>query len=191
MLSPLDRLPGDGTLEDEVCLVGPVDGQFEGKSVGHMDVRKQPLLAMLADPLALHVVDDPCLVEHQRDGFDAVGEDVKIDVRTFAHVAGEHTADQPRSESPQQLHQPQGFQPHLPQFQRAVVALVKTRQRLDFIAYFGVARQIRRLDPTATDPPCRLLFGAKVLRFLPMIHQTRGFPRNLPPQFRVIHEMAP
>ena len=52
---PLDRLAGDRAFEDVVGLVGRVDRQLEREAVDEMDVREDPLLAVLADLLPLDV----------------------------------------------------------------------------------------------------------------------------------------
>ena len=60
----------------------------------------------------------------------------------------------------------------------------------DLVADFRVAGQIFRLDPALADPPRGFHFRLVVFRFLPAIHQPGGFPSDLPPQFRAIHQAS-
>ena len=109
---PFDRLAGDRALEDVVGLVRGVDGQLEREAVDEVDVREDPLLAVLADLLALDRVIEAVLVEQVRDRLGRVGEDVQVDVGAFADVAGEDAADEPRAERRQAAHHGEGGQPH-------------------------------------------------------------------------------
>ena len=63
-------------------------------------------------------------------------------------------------------------------------------QRLDLVADFDVAGQVGRLDPALADPLGGLLLGRVVLRLLAGVHQPGGFPGDLPPQFRAIHQAS-
>ena len=76
---------------------------------------EDPLLIVLDDPLVLDVVLHAQLVERVGHERQAVAEDVDVDVRALADVAGADAADQPGPESGQQPHEPQGVEPHVAQ----------------------------------------------------------------------------
>jgi hypothetical protein len=152
--------------------VGGVEGQLEGELVVEMDVGEDPLLAGLADPLVLDVVDEPLGLERRADGFGAVGEQVQVDVRALADVAGERAPDQPGAEDAEHPHQAQRRQSHPPQILRPPLAFVHPGESLDLVADFAVARQVARLDVAAADSPGGLHLGSKVLRFVSGVHQS-------------------
>ena len=148
---PLDRFAGDRALEDVVGLVGGVDRQLEGKSVRDMNVREDAFLAVFADPFALDVVDHSLVVQRSGHGVDAVGEDVQVDVRAARRGrssrcrsaavgigAGSASCGALRAACRSR-------------FSVRLVAFVQSGQGLDFVADLGVAGQIGRLDPAATD----------------------------------------
>ena len=188
---PLDRFAGDRAFENVVGLVGRVDGEFEVEAVDEMDVREDAFLAVLADLLAFDGVVEAVLIEQMRDGFGRIGEDVQVDVGALPHVAGEDAADQPRAKRREAAHHRQRGEPHGEQVIGAGCAFEQPGQQLDLVADFDVAGQVGRLDPALADLPGRFLFGRVVFRLLPGIHQPGGFPGDLPPQFRAIHQRAP
>ena len=74
---------------------------------------------------------------------------------------------------------------------RPLAAFVQAGKGLNLVANFGVARQIGRLDPALADAVRGLLLGAVILRLLAGVHQTGGFPGDLPPELAVLHRWPP
>ena len=176
MLARSIGLAGDRAFEDVVGLVAGVKRQLEVEAVRDMNVRICPLFALLEDPLALDLVDDPLGIQGRRDRLEAVGEQVQVDVRAPAHVAGQRAADQARAETLQKPHHAQGFQAHLPQLLGAVVALVHPGHDLDFVADFAIAGQVGGLEVAADDSPGGLHLGPEILRFFAGVHEPGRFP---------------
>ena len=185
---PLDRLAGDRALEDVVRLVLGVERQLEVVAVEDVDVGEDPLLVVLDDPLELDVVLDVQLVEgvgHQRE---AVAEDVDVDVGALADVPGQDAADQPRPEPGQELHEPQGVEPHVEQVLEPLGALVHPGHGLDLVADLLVAGQVA--GPMAildAELLGGLALGGEVLGLGPAIHHLGGQEGDLAPDAFISH----
>ena len=130
-------------------LVAGVDGQLEGKAIVDVDVDEDPLLALLADFLALDLVRKSLSVENGGHRLDAVGKDVQIDVGTAANVAREGAADQAGPECPQQPHHAEGLQTHVAEVFRPPLALLELRPDLDLLADLAIAGQVAGLEIAA------------------------------------------
>ena len=68
-----------------------------------------------------------------------------------------------------------------------MITVEHPRQVLNFIANFGVAGEISRLDPAFADLTGRLHFGPIIFRLAAVEHQPGRFPGDLTPQFGAIH----
>src|SRR5690606_13842169 len=136
---------------------------------------------------SLHVVHESFLVQHEADGGDRIGKQVNVDIRALSHVSGQDTADQPRTEASELLHDPQGFNPHVEEVLALALAFVESSERLNFVADFPITWQVSRLHPTLANSPSCLHFRSVVFTFLTIVHESSGFPSDLPPQLRGIH----
>ena len=94
-------------------LIFGVESQLEFVAVVEVDMGESPFFPILDDPFVLDIVLETTFVECVGHQGHAVAEDVKVDVRSFAHVAGSNAADQPGPESCEQPHHPQRVQPHI------------------------------------------------------------------------------
>src|SRR4051812_40576462 len=172
-------------------LVGRIDSDFDRKPVLHVDVREDSLLIMLANPLSLHVVNDALLIKRVANRIDAVGKYMQVDFAARSHMAGHHAADEARPMPREQPHDAERFQSHLAEMAGALAAFMQARKRLNLVAYFGIAGQIGRLHPTLADTMRGLLLRAVILRLLAGVHQSGGFPGDLPPELALLHRWPP
>ena len=128
-------------------LVFGVEGQLEIVAVVDVNVREDPFLAVLDDPLVLDVVLQAQLVERVGHERQAVAEDVDVDVGALADVPGPDAADQPRAEPREQAHQAQGIEPHVAEVFEPLGPLVDAGHRLDLVADLVVAGQVAGAVP--------------------------------------------
>ena len=185
---PLDRLAGDRTLEDVMGLVRRVDGQLDGVSVVDVDVREDPLLAVLDDPLQLDLVGQAVLVEGGGHERDAVAEDVEVDVRAVADVAGPDAADESGSEPGELPHHPERLDAHVAEPGPAFRPLVHAGEGLDLVADLAVGGQVGGPVPVLDAELARgLALGGEVLGLGPLVHELGGEEGDLPPDAVVGH----
>ena len=85
---------------------------------------------------------------------------------------------------------PAGSYPELSSGVDAAIAFVQPGESLNLVADLCIARQINWIHPTTADPTSCLHLGAIVFALVAFVHQSRGLPRDLPPQFRGTHEVS-
>src|SRR5262245_35864723 len=73
----------------------------------------------------------------------------------------------------------------------ALAAFMQPGEGLNFVANFGVARQVGRLHPTLANAMRGFLLRAVILRLLAGVDQTGGFPSDLPPELALLHRWPP
>ena len=170
-------------------LVFGVERQLEIVAVVDVDVREDPLLAVLDDPLVLDVVLQAQLVERVGHQGQAVAEDVDVDVGALADVPGPDAADQPGAEPRQEPHQAEGVEPHVAEVFQPLGPLVNAGHRLDLVADLLVAGQVAGpvaiLDPELLGG---LALGGEVLGLGPLIHHLGGQKGDLAPDAFVGHD---
>ena len=149
---------------------------------------KISLLAVLANLFAFDGVHNARAFERGFDCFESVGKKVDVDVGAAPHVARQRAADEPRTKRLKQPHHPQRLDPHIAQIVGAAIPLVQSGKVLNLVADFRVAGKIFGFDPTAANSFGGPQLGPKVFRFLPLIHQSRRFERDLPPKLFVVHQ---
>src|SRR2546425_12628093 len=91
----------------------------------------------------------------------------------------------------QEPHYAQRFQSHLAEMTGALTAFVQSRERLNLVTNLGVAGQIGWFDPTVADAMRGFLLRAVILRLLAGVHQSGGFPSDLPPELALLHRWPP
>ncbi len=184
---PFDRLARDRTLED-VELAEPGRRSARTESDLHVDVRETR--------------STPCLCTRLRSTSYVIPSSSSTSVT--ASALSENTCrsmSEPRRMWPvitlpisrgrngcEESHQPQGLEPHVAQVVGPRGHPRAAGQRLQFVADFGVAGQVRRFHPLEADSPSRFHLGLIVFRHLPVVHQASRFPGNLTSQLRTVHD---
>ena len=124
--------------------------------------------------MRFHVVLIAFLLQQIGNQSHAVGEDMDIDVRAFAHMPGHDAADQARTKSPKKTHQAQRLQPHVAEVLRAFFTFMDAGKDLNLLADLGIGGKIRGFDALAAQAFGRLAFGRVVFRFDAFVHQPGG-----------------
>jgi hypothetical protein len=153
-----------------------------------VDVSEDPLLAVLDDPLPLDLVRQGVFVEGISDDRQAVREDVDVDIRPGADVAGPDAADQAGSESRQLAHHAEGLDPHVAEMLEPLGTFMNPGHGLDLVADLGVGREVAGPE-SVFDPELfgGLALGGEVLGLGPVVHHLGGEEGELPPDTFVGH----
>src|SRR5262249_27171252 len=154
------------------------------EAIREMDVRENSFFSMLPHLFAFDGVRKTVDIEQMCYCFGRVGEHVQVDIGTLPHVAGENTANQPRTKWREAAHHRESRQAHGEQIMRAVLAFEHSREQLDLVANFDVARQVGGLHPALAELLRSLAFRREILRLLSGVHETGGFPSDVPPELR-------
>ncbi len=168
-------------------LVFGVNGELEIESIVNVNVGEDPRLLMFDDLLALDVKWVTFIFQNVADQADAVGENMDVDVGSFADVSGHNAADEPGPERPEQSHEAQGVEPHIAEILNSAVAFVDAGEMLDLFADFGVGGEVFGFDAFAAQLLGRLALGGVVLGFDALVHQPGGIERDLPAKFVIGH----
>ena len=153
----------------------------------NVEMRKDPLFAMLADDFAFYAVVEAFCIQARLNRFGRGRKDMNINVGAVSNMPGESAADDLWAKSTQKPHDSQRFDPHFPQTVEARTAFEQIRHPLNLIPDFGVCRQFGRLHPALAQSLRRLQLRPIIFSLIPRIHQPRRFNNDGPPQSFICH----
>ena len=122
------------------------------------------------------------ILEHRRDGRDDVGEDVQVDVRALADVAGQNGADEARRERATAAASCAARPSRISRrCSCALFAFIEVGEGLDLVADFGVGGEVAGLDAIVSNASWRaaLRLAVKYSVLVPFVHQLRREQRDL------------